>query len=75
MGDQGRCEQRSEVFVKIKKKIGGGGVRSGAVGWGRRGQGGCERRIEVFVKFIFFLFFFCGGGGGGGGVRSEGEGG
>ena len=34
---QGGCEQRIEVFVKIKK-MGGGG------------QGGCERRIEVFVK-------------------------
>ena len=36
-GDQGRCEQRSEVFVKIKKIClffggeGGGGVRSGGV--------------------------------------------
>ena len=43
-GGQGRCEQRSEVFVKIKKKIvgvgsGGGGFRD----WGGRGnQGGCE---------------------------------
>ena len=55
---QGRCEQRSEVFVKIKKKnSGGGGGRfgggggvglGGGSGWG--GQGGCERRIEVFVK-------------------------
>ena len=46
-GGQGRCEQRSEVFVKIQKDkfFGGwGGVRSGG------GQGGCERRIEVFVK-------------------------
>ena len=35
--------------MKIKKKIGGGGVRSrggGRVG----GQVGCERRIKVFVK-------------------------
>ena len=24
LGDQGRCEQRSEVFVKIQKKNGGG---------------------------------------------------
>ena len=41
-GGQGRCEQRSEVFVKIKKKMcgGGGGVRFGVSGW--RGQGGCE---------------------------------
>ena len=40
MGGQGRCEQRSEVFVKIKKKnyfifSVGGGVRSGGgvTGW------------------------------------------
>ena len=45
-GSQGGCEQRIEVFVKIKKKkfgwvgLGGGGG----------GQSGCERRIEVFVK-------------------------
>ena len=42
LGGQGRCEQRSEVFVKIKKKIVGGSVRGGGVQvWGR-GQGGCE---------------------------------
>ena len=28
LGGQGRCEQRSEVFVK-KKNVGGGGFRSG----------------------------------------------
>ena len=47
-GGQGRCEQRSEVFVKIQKKKIEGGVRSG--GGGHRvdgegilgGQGGCE---------------------------------
>ena len=40
-GGQGRCEQRSEVFVK-KKNVGGvqGGGGGGGVGWG--GQGGCE---------------------------------
>ena len=48
MGGQGGCERRIEVFVKIQKKIGGGGVRGGRVGGG--GQDGCERRIEVFVK-------------------------
>ena len=47
-GGQGGCEQRIEVFVKIKKKN-GGGVR-GVRGVGLGGQGGCERRIEVFVK-------------------------
>ena len=29
LGGQGRCERRSEVFVKIKKKNWEGGVRSG----------------------------------------------
>ena len=38
-GDQGGCERRIEVFVKIQKKIGGGGsgrVGSGVSGWGVR---------------------------------------
>ena len=40
LGGQGRCEQRSEVFVKIniKKKWGGGSGReggSGRSGWMR----------------------------------------
>ena len=37
-GDQGRCEGRIEVFVKIqkKKKMGGGGV---GLGWGGGGGG------------------------------------
>ena len=50
---QGRCEQRSEVFVKTFFFFfffgGGGGVRSGGGGDGGS-QGGCEQRIEVFVK-------------------------
>ena len=46
-GGQGGCERRIKVFVKIKKKMGGGGS-GGGVGLG--GQGGCERIIEVFVK-------------------------
>ena len=76
---QGRCEQRSEVFVKIQKKNyffwGGSGGVGGSVGgvWlGGGGQGGCERRIEVFVKIQKKDFFFLGGGGpvgGGGGGR------
>ena len=49
-GGQGGCEQRSEVFVKMQKKVGGG---SGP-GWGSRGRGseprGSEQTIEVFVK-------------------------
>ena len=32
LGGQGRCEQRSEVFVKIKKKLGGGGQVGGVGG-------------------------------------------
>ena len=41
-----------EVFVKIQKKIlgGGRGGVGGGVGVGLGGQSGCERRIEVFVK-------------------------
>ena len=43
--DQGGCERRIEVFVKIKKKkiffLGGGSV--GGVGLGGGGQGGCEQ--------------------------------
>ena len=55
-GGQGRCERRSEAFVKIRKKYlffffffffwGGGGVGLGGGG----GQGGCELRSEAFVK-------------------------
>ena len=60
--DQDRCVRRSEVFVKIQKKYGGGS--------GGHGSGRCEQRSEVFCensKTIFFLilFFFLGGGGGG----------
>ena len=44
-GSQGGCEQRIEVFVKIKKKMAGSGWRGGG-----GGQGGCERRIEISVK-------------------------
>ena len=49
---QGRCEQRSEVFVKtffffFFFFLGGG---SGRGGGGGGSQGGCEQRIEVFVK-------------------------
>ena len=33
-GSQGGCEQRIEVFVKIQKKWGGGGLgRVGGSGW------------------------------------------
>ena len=62
-GCHGRCEQRSEVFVKIIFFIiiifflfflGGSG-------WG--GQDGCKKRSEVFVKIQKKNY---GGGGGGG---------
>ena len=67
---QGRCERRSEAFVKIQKNFfffffwGGGG---GGSGWG--GQGGCELRSEAFVniqKKIWGGGGWVGGGGGGG---------
>ena len=35
LGGQGGCERRSKVFVKIQKKIKGGGV---GVGWGSGGS-------------------------------------
>ena len=75
MGGQGGCEQRIEVFVKIKKKIffGGGGV-GGGVGVGFGGQSGCERRIEVFVKIQKKKIFYGGWGsvgGSGWGVRVD----
>ena len=51
-GSQGRCERRSEVFVKIQKKnhsffffFFGGGGGGGRV---RGGQDGCKRRSVVF---------------------------
>ena len=64
---QGGCERRIEVFVKIQKEIGGGGVGSGGRVWG--GQGRCERRSEVIVKIQKNW-----GGGVGSGVRLGGSG-
>ena len=69
------CERRSEVIVKIKKKIGvgvcrvsGWGVRVRGSGWVEGGgQGGCERRSEVFVKKKTIW----GGGGSDWGVRVD----
>ena len=54
-GDQGGCERRIEVIVKMEKRE---KKSRGRAGFG--GQGGCERRIEVIVKIL-------GGFGGGGG--------
>ena len=34
LGGQGRCEQRSEVFVKIQKKLGSQVGGRGQVGYG-----------------------------------------
>ena len=74
-GGQGRCERRSEAFVKIQKKkyfffffffLGGGG----GVGLGGGGvQGGCECRSEAFVKIQKKNLGGRGGGGSGGGLR------
>ena len=55
MGDQGGCERRIEVFVKIpKKKIGGGG---GVGGVGRGGDGvglvgGVRVDVNEELKFL-----------------------
>ena len=68
-----------KFFLKIQKKILGGGAgrgsgrRGGGVGGG--GHGGCERRSEVFVKIQKNKFGGgdggSGQGGGGGGVRVD----
>ena len=52
---QGRCERRSEVFVKIQKEIffwGGSRVKGGGSGPGDwvGGQDICEQRSEVFCE-------------------------
>ena len=48
-GGQGRCEQRSEVFVKIKKKC-GRSVRG--VGGGGVGLGGFRMVVNEELKFL-----------------------
>ena len=50
-GCQGRCEQRSEVFVKIQKiKIGGGG---GGSGWGGvSGWRGIRMDVKEELKLL-----------------------
>ena len=47
-GGQGGCERRIKVFVKIQKKIGGGGR-----GLGRGGGWGV--RVDVNEELIFFV--------------------
>ena len=39
LGDQGGCERRTEVFVKIQKKNFFFGGRGGGLGWGGGGGG------------------------------------
>ena len=78
-GGQGGCEQRIEVFVKIKKK------KIGGVGVGRRGGGEVSGwggvRVDVNEELNFLGKFskkilgwgpFGGGGGGGGGWGGQG---
>ena len=47
VGGQGRCEQRSEVFVKIQKQMGGGGQ----VGGGMFG-GGSQMDVNKELNFL-----------------------
>ena len=61
----GGCEQRSEAFVKIKKKMFFGGSGEGRSGWGGGGV-----RVDVNEEVSFcenskqkYLFIFLGGGG------------
>ena len=63
LGGQVGCVRRSEAFVKIQKRIGGGGGGEGGFG----GQDGCERRCETFVK----IHFLRGGSWGGASVRGS----
>ena len=68
---QGRCERRIEVFVKIQKKIGGGGGGPGESG-GTVGSGGVRvdvNKIEVFVKIQKKNGWLSRGGGSRGRVR------
>ena len=52
LGGQGRCEQRSKVFSKIKKKnCGGGGGRFGEGGI-QVGGGGVRVDVNEELKFL-----------------------
>ena len=79
-GGQGRCEQRSEVFAKIKKKLWGGGVQVGGVrvdvneelnfcegggsGWGVRVD--VNKELKFLGKFTKKIKKILWGGGGSG---------
>ena len=61
-GGQDGCEQRSEAFVKIQKKIFFGGRGGGGLGWGCRVDVSREVKFCENSIFFFFFFFFLGGG-------------
>ena len=73
-GGQGRCEQRSEVFLKIQKKSffvffwggGGGGLVGGGVG-----HEGVRMDVNEELKFLRKFKFLGGGSGWGGQGRCE----
>ena len=67
---QGGCERRIEVFVKIKKKMGGGvGVGGGWVRGGRGRVGGVRGDVYEELKFLAkFTKKYRGGGSGAEGV-------
>ena len=72
---QGGCELRSEAFMKIQKKMGGGVGSGGGGGVGGGGvQGGCEWRSEAFVKIQKKKKKLGGGVGSGGGGSGWGGG-
>ena len=53
LGGQGGCERRIEVFVKIKKKIVGGGGSGGVRGEGSDWGGGGGVRVDVNEELKF----------------------
>ena len=50
-GHQGGCVQRTEVIVKMQKKVGGGGP-VGGVRSGESGRGGGRVRVDVHKELI-----------------------